>query len=174
MKLGVALPIVDIGGETAVVREFAQAARRSGITGSRHPTTCWAPISRAGPAGAPRSRHQACLPRGVPAAALSGPPGQFLRMEENRGRQAALCDCAEGSATDAHGRVMGNLALAGGREDPQLHHHRHQAEQIVRRASQPARASVGHRSAIFSAPRLRKSGSHETRRWRDSNPRSPG
>jgi hypothetical protein len=26
-------------------------------------------------------------------------------MEENRGRQAALCDCAEGSATDAHGRV---------------------------------------------------------------------
>jgi hypothetical protein len=105
MKLGVALPIVDIGGETAVVREFAQAARRSGITGSRHPTTCWAPISRAGPAGAPRSRHQACLPRGVSAAALSGPPGLFLRMEENRGRQAALCDCAEGSATDAHGRV---------------------------------------------------------------------
>jgi len=42
--------------------------------------------------------------------------------------------------TDAHGRVMGNLALAGGREDPQRHHHHHQAEQIVRRASQPARA----------------------------------
>jgi hypothetical protein len=41
---------------------------------------------------------------------------------------------------------MGNLALAGGREDPQLHHHHHQAEQIVRRASQPARAGVGHRS----------------------------
>jgi hypothetical protein len=37
------------------------------------------------------------------------------------------------------------------------------------------RASVGHRSAIFSAPRLRKSGSHKIRRWRerDSNPRSP-
>jgi putative SOS response-associated peptidase YedK len=33
------------------------------------------------------------------------PLDSFLRMEENRGRQAALCDCAEGSATDAHGRV---------------------------------------------------------------------
>ena len=43
------------------------------------------------------------------------------------------------------------------------------------RCGRVTRASVGHRSAIFSAPRLRKSVSHETPRWgeMDSNFRSP-
>jgi hypothetical protein len=36
-----------------------------------------------------------------------------------------------------HGGVFGDLALAGGRPDAQLHHHHHGAEITVRRASWP-------------------------------------
>ena len=37
MKLGVALPIVDIGGEQAALREFAQAAEAIGYHGIAAP-----------------------------------------------------------------------------------------------------------------------------------------
>ena len=37
MKLGVALPIVDIGGEPAALREFAQAAEAIGYQGIAAP-----------------------------------------------------------------------------------------------------------------------------------------
>ena len=37
MKLGVALPIVDIGGEPAALREFAQAAEAIGYHGIAAP-----------------------------------------------------------------------------------------------------------------------------------------
>ena len=37
MKLGVALPIVDIGGEPATLREFAQAAEAIGYQGIAAP-----------------------------------------------------------------------------------------------------------------------------------------
>src|SRR5689334_173503 len=80
---------------------------------------------------------KAGLPRGVPAAALPGAPRQLLRMEKDRGRQAALRDRAEGPAADGNGGVMGNVALAGGRADPQLQHHHDITERIVRRAPQP-------------------------------------
>jgi hypothetical protein len=33
------------------------------------------------------------------------------------------------------GRVVGNLALAGGRKNSQLHHHHHHAERIARRTA---------------------------------------
>ena len=37
MKLGVALPIVDIGGEPAALKEFAQAAEEIGYHGIAAP-----------------------------------------------------------------------------------------------------------------------------------------
>ena len=51
-------------------------------------------------------RHQTGLSRGVPAAALSGASGQFLRMEKDAGRQAALCDRTQGQPADGDGRIV--------------------------------------------------------------------
>jgi hypothetical protein len=51
-------------------------------------------------------------------------------MEKDRVRQATLRDRAEGPAADGHGRVMGNLALAGGRKNSQLHHHHHPPNEL--------------------------------------------
>jgi putative SOS response-associated peptidase YedK len=42
--------------------------------------------------------------------------------------EAALRDRAEGPAADGHGWVMGNMARAGRRADPQLHHRYHPVE----------------------------------------------
>jgi hypothetical protein len=76
-------------------------------------------------------RHQAGIPRGLPAAALPRAARQFLRMAEDRdpprrsaseaGRQAAIRDRAQGRRADGNGRVVGDLALARRRTDPQLH-----------------------------------------------------
>jgi hypothetical protein len=76
-------------------------------------------------ARAEENRHQAGVPRGVPAEALPGAARQFLRMEKDRHRQAALCHCPCRPAADGHGRLMGDLALAGGGENSELHHHHH-------------------------------------------------
>jgi hypothetical protein len=65
------------------------------------------------------------------------PLDNFYEWEKDRGGQTALRDRTRRSPADGHGRVMGNLALAGGRTHSQLHHHHHEAEGIVRRASQP-------------------------------------
>src|SRR3981081_3461845 len=46
---------------------------------------------------------------------LPGAPRQFFRMEKNWHRQAALRDRARRPAADGHGRIMGDLALAGER-----------------------------------------------------------
>src|SRR3984893_9855658 len=53
------------------------------------------------------------------------PLDKFLRVAENHHRQAALRDRTEGPAADGHGRIMGDLALAGRRKNSQLHHHHH-------------------------------------------------
>ena len=58
-------------------------------------------------------------------------------MEKNRDRQTALRNRAKGSPADGHGRVMGNLALAGWRAGQELHDRHHGAKRIVRRAPQP-------------------------------------
>src|SRR5580692_5235672 len=55
-------------------------------------------------------------------------------MGENRGRQAALRDRTGGPAAHGAGGLVGDLALAGGRKDPQLHDRHDGAERIVRRA----------------------------------------
>ncbi len=55
------------------------------------------------------------LPRGVSAPALPGAGRQFLRMEKDRDRQAALCDRAGRPADDGARGIMGDVALAGGR-----------------------------------------------------------
>jgi putative SOS response-associated peptidase YedK len=62
------------------------------------------------------------------------PLDNFYEWKKNRDRQAALRHCPRRPATDGHGRVMGNLALAGGRKNSQLHHRHHHSERIVRRA----------------------------------------
>ena len=52
MKLGVALPIVDIGGEPAALKEFAQAAEEIGYHGIAAPDhVLGVNVARAGPIG---------------------------------------------------------------------------------------------------------------------------
>ena len=51
MKLGVALPIVDIGGEPAALKEFAQAAEEIGYHGIAAPDHVLGVNLRAGPIG---------------------------------------------------------------------------------------------------------------------------
>ena len=77
MKLGVALPIVDTGGEPAALREFAQAAEAIGCHSIAAPTTCSAPMSQAGPDGRSRARStdltiRSCCSAFSPAAPPSG------------------------------------------------------------------------------------------------------
>ena len=54
MKLGVALPLIDVavGGDPAAIREFAQTAEEIGYQDLAHPTTSSASTSRAAPIGA--------------------------------------------------------------------------------------------------------------------------
>lgn len=52
MKLGVALPLSDIGGDAATVRLFAQAAEAAGYDHLGAPIMFWGSMPRAGPAGA--------------------------------------------------------------------------------------------------------------------------
>ena len=77
------------------------------------------------------------LPRGVRAPALPGAGRQLLRMEKDRDRQAALRDRACRSRHHGARGLVGELALAGRRADPQLRDRHDGAERIVRRASQP-------------------------------------
>ncbi len=65
------------------------------------------------------------------------PLDNFYEWEKTADRQAALRDRAQGRRADGDGRLVGDLALAGGRTDPQLHDRHHDAERIVRQASQP-------------------------------------
>ena len=65
------------------------------------------------------------------------PLDNFYEWAEDPDRQAALRDRAQGRRADGHGRAMGDLALARRRTDPQLHDRDHDAERIVRQASQP-------------------------------------
>ena len=50
---------------------------------------------------------------------------------------------ARGSAADGAGRVVGDLALAGWRDSPQLRHHHHDAERAMRRDPQPDAGDPG-------------------------------
>ena len=59
MRLGVALPIVDIGGEPEPLREFVQRPSRSVITGLRRRITFSASMSRAAPVGTSRAPDRA-------------------------------------------------------------------------------------------------------------------
>jgi hypothetical protein len=52
-----------------------------------------------------------CLPRGIPAAALPRTRRKLLRVEENRDRETALCDCVGRPGADGSGRTVGKLAL---------------------------------------------------------------
>src|SRR5206468_11023848 len=59
MKLGVALPFIDVavGGDPAAIREFAQTAEEIGIRIWPRPTTSSASMSRAAPIGATATRR---------------------------------------------------------------------------------------------------------------------
>jgi hypothetical protein len=60
--------------------------------------------------------------------ALPGAARKFLRMEKNRYGQAALRDCAGRPAADGHGRLVGDLAVAGGRKSTQLYNRHDDAQ----------------------------------------------
>ena len=73
------------------------------------------------------------------------PVDNFYEWKKVGDRQAALCDRARGSAADGAGRVVGDLALAGWRDNPQLRHHHHDAERAMRRDPQPDAGDPGAR-----------------------------
>jgi hypothetical protein len=85
-----------------------------------------------------KHREQACLPRGVPAAALPGAGRQFLRMEENRGGQAALRDRDQGprNSTKEKGRQRQRHGFTGW----QSGQHRQKATGTAKKS--PARAGL--------------------------------
>jgi len=58
-------------------------------------------------------------------------------MEKDRRGKTTLRDRARRLAANGAGELVGNLVLAGGRARARLHDHRHDAERIVRWASQP-------------------------------------
>jgi hypothetical protein len=68
----------------------------------------------------------------VPATALPCAGRKLLRMEKDREGKAALRGRAEGRRPDGARRAVGHRALPGRRTHPQLHHHHHPAERIVR------------------------------------------
>ena len=84
MKLGVALPMVDIGGEPAILREFAQAAEEIGFHGIAAPDHVLGVNVEAGPVG-PKAApaRPTCIT--TPSCCLASSPGALgLRISPPR------------------------------------------------------------------------------------------
>src|ERR1700730_17081082 len=64
-------------------------------------------------------------------------------MEEDRDREAALCDLLGRPWVDGFGRTVGKLAFTGGRVGAQLRYHHNDAERAVRRTPQPDAGDPG-------------------------------
>jgi SOS response associated peptidase (SRAP) len=64
------------------------------------------------------------------------PVDKLLRVEEDRGGEATLCDRARRPASDGPGRPLGDVAITGGREGAQLRDHHDDAKRAVRGAPQ--------------------------------------
>jgi hypothetical protein len=78
MKLGVALPLSDIGGDPATVRVFAQAAEAAGTIISRLPITFYGSMSRADLTGKRET------PRAISSTILSSCSGFSAVHDKNR------------------------------------------------------------------------------------------
>jgi SOS response associated peptidase (SRAP) len=91
-------------------------------------------------------RHQAGFPRGLRQRRCLVPLDNFYEWKKDRLGQAALRHRVGWRRDDGDGRIVRDLALAGGRTHPQLHDRHHDPERTLRGAAQPhargAEASV--------------------------------
>jgi hypothetical protein len=72
----------------------------------------------------------------------------FYELEEDRGREAALCDRAGRQRAYGSGWTVGKLAFAGRRVGTQLRDHHDDTKRVVRRAPQPDASGPGASSLV--------------------------